>query len=106
MTTADTPINLDKIYLLADEESGVVYGDAMWCQDSMSDKDTPYLLATPLREAAADLLEIVQQALADYEARWSVLYTSVGGTLQERVDVGARITAANAAIAKAKGGAA
>ncbi len=47
------------------EEEGIT-----WCQDRIEDGDTKYLLATPEREAAPELLEACQelvQAMVDYQ---------------------------------------
>ena len=43
------------------EEVGIT-----WCADKINDGDTKYLLATPEREAAPDLLEALDCFLQDY----------------------------------------
>ena len=49
------------IYLQMDKEAEYFYDEGVtWCIDKINDTDIKYLLATPEREAAPDLLEALE----------------------------------------------
>ena len=52
----------DVIYLQTDEAAESLGLEGVtWCQDKINDGDTKYLLATPEREAAPELLEALER---------------------------------------------
>lgn len=53
----------DVIYLQNEDEEELEYWDATtWCSDKINEHDVKYLLCTPVRVAAPDLLEACRKA--------------------------------------------
>ena len=56
------------IYLQTDKESELFYDEGVtWCVDKINDTDETYLLSTPAREAAYDLLKTLQHAASYFQ---------------------------------------
>ena len=80
------------IYLQTDEEAEQYsYEGVTWCVDQINTNDKQYILSTPEREAASDLLEalrhLLEEALQTNENEHAWFYVSDDAVIQARAAI-------------------